>query len=288
MKCYLCHKQAIKFIEKNGYTIFKCPHCGLGMTEFLQNYQTFVKEHYTKGYFTGNPQYSAYTNYKKDKRIIVKNMSKFLKKIRHIHPTGKLLDVGCALGYFVELALNKGYDAYGFDPSDYAVDEAIKLNGKERIKQGTIGTISYQPQSFDVITLFDVFEHLADPKKDLQKLMSYLKKDGIIVIATGDTKSLAARVLKRKWTFYIPPQHLFFFNQYTLTTLLQHVGLVPFKWFRIGKWLSLEYIFHLARTTGESNTAHHIYPIVKKLPIGRIPLFIPMQDNMAVIAKKIL
>ena len=258
------------------------------MTQFQKDYQTFVKEHYSKGYFTGSPQYSAYTNYKRDKSIIVKNMTKFLKKIQSTHPTGTLLDVGCALGYFVELALNKGYDAYGFDPSDYAVHEAIKLNGKERIKQGTIGTTGYQPESFDVITLFDVFEHLADPKKDLQKLMTYLKKDGIIVIATGDTNSLAARILKRKWTFYIPPQHLFFFASKTMMTLLQVVGLAPLQWFRIGKWLSLEYVLHLARTTGESNMAHYMYPIIKKSSLGRLPLFIPMQDNMVVIVKKIL
>ncbi len=257
------------------------------MTQFQKDYQTFVKEYYSKGYFTGNPQYSAYTNYKKDKPLIVKNMLKFLKKIERTHPSGKLLDVGCALGYFVELALHIGYDAYGFDPSDYAVREAIKLNGKERIKQGTIGTMSYEPQSFDVVTLFDVFEHLADPKKDLQTLLTYLKKDGIIVIATGDTKSLAARVLKRKWTFYIPPQHLFFFDRNTLTTLLRDVGLGPVQWFRIGKWLSLVYILHLARTTGESNIARYIYPIIKKSSTGRMPLYIPMQDNMVVIAKRI-
>lgn len=286
MTCYLCHSQTRKFIEKNGYAIVTCPHCGLGMTKFNRDYNAFVKEHYSKGYFTGNPQYSAYTNYKKDKSIIVRNMSKFLKKIQSIHSTGTVLDVGCAMGYFVELALSKGYDAHGFDPSDYAVVEAIKLVGKERIQQGTIDTVEYQLNSFDVITLFDVFEHLADPKKDLKKLMEYLKKDGIIVIATGDTKSIAARLLKRKWTFYIPPQHLFFFDRKTMTTVLQDVGLYPIQWFRIGKWLSLEYVFHLARTTGESNTAHHIYPIIKKSSLGRIPLYVPMQDNMVVIARK--
>jgi len=255
-------------------------------TDLKQKYDTFITEQYNKGYFTGDLSRGAYINYKEDKPFIVRNMRKFLSEIKKIIPRGKLLEVGCAMGFFMEIALQAGYDAYGFDPSDYAVDNAVKLNGHKRIKRGSIASVKYPPGSFDVIALFDVFEHLGDPRRDLRKLFSLLKDDGIIIIATGDTESIAAKLLARRWTFYIPPQHLFFFNRQTFTTLLDKENFVPVQWFRIGKWLSLRYVLHLARTTGESKVGSWLYSLIEALELGTIPLYLPMQDNMVVIARK--
>lgn len=274
------------FLKKNGYRIYRCDRCGLARTDLHANYESFVIDHYSKGYFTGNPQYSAYANYKEDKPFIVRNMKKFLREVKKIKPTGKLLDVGCAMGFFVELALRAGYDAYGFDPSEYAVSNAVSLNGHTRIRLGSIASVSYPLKTFDVITLFDVFEHLGDPQKDLQKLYGLLKDDGIIVIATGDTESFMAKQLGRRWTFYIPPQHLFFFNRTTLTKLLKTGHWEPVRWFQIGKWLSFRYVLHLARTTGESKLGAWLYELTKALHLGRIPLYLPLRDNMVVIARK--
>lgn len=286
MNCYLCQSPMQFFLHKNGYSIYACPHCELKMTDLESPYDAFVKEHYNKKYFTGDIQRSAYINYKDDKSYIVRNMQTFLKQIKKVKSSGKLLDAGCALGFFVELALQNGYDAHGFDPSGYAVSESKKLVGSERIKEGTISSVHYPKKSFDIITMFDVFEHLADPIADLRKLHDLLKEDGIIVIATGDTKSTMAKIFKRRWTFYIPPQHLFFFNKKLLTGMLLKEDFIPLKWFRIGKWLSLRYVLHLARTTGESKLAGALYVLAEKMGISQLPLYLPLQDNMVVIAKK--
>lgn len=286
MKCYLCESSVRWFMKKNGYDIYRCDSCGLAQTDLQQKYDAFIAEQYNKGYFTGDLSRGAYINYKEDKPFIVRNMKKFLREIQKVKPRGKLLEVGCAMGFFMEIALEAGYDAYGFDPSDYAVDNAVKLNGHTRIKRGSIASVNYPPRSFDVIALFDVFEHLGDPRKDLRKLFSFLKDDGVIIIATGDTSSIAAKLLGRRWTFYIPPQHLFFFNRQTLTTLLAKEHFMPERWFRIGKWLSLRYVLHLGRTTGESNIAGWLFHRINEIGLGRIPLYLPMQDNMVVIARK--
>ncbi len=286
MKCYLCKSETNLFIHKNGYAIYKCVSCGLARTDLKQKYSDFVEKHYNKGYFTGDPTRSAYINYKDDKQFILKNMHQFMSRVKAHKPKGKLLDVGCALGFFVELAKDTGYDAYGFDPSSYAVDEAKKLVGASRIKRGTISSVKYPKKSFDVITMFDVFEHLSDPGSDMQKLSTLLKDDGVMVIATGDTNSLLAKTLKRRWTFYIPPQHLFFFNKSLMTELLAKYKLKPIEWFRIGKWLSLRYVLHLAKTTGESRIAHMLYMLMGKLRLEQLPLYLPVQDNMVTIVKK--
>ncbi|MBP9814610.1 class I SAM-dependent methyltransferase, partial [Candidatus Woesebacteria bacterium] len=234
-----------KFLFKNGYWLYRCPDCQFAQTDLAKNYITFVKDHYSKGYFLGDPTRSAYANYELDKPMIVRNMRKFLGKILQKKKSGKLLDVGCAYGYFVELAQSAGFDAYGFDPSAYAVSQARKLVGKSRIAQGTISEVRYKENTYDVITLFDVFEHLQDPVTDLKKLRRMLKPDGIIIIATGNAQSFAAKVFGRRWTFYIPPQHLSFFTKANLQTFMSQVGLFPVEWFGIGKWLSLDYILHL-------------------------------------------
>ena len=286
MTCYLCHAPVTVFLKKNGYTILRCSSCGLARTQLNEDYQQFVRRHYGRGYFTGDPRYSAYVNYKDDKSLISRNMSKLLAKITKYKPKGRLLDIGCALGFFVELALQRGYDAYGLDASNYAVHEARKLVGPARIQEGTIDTVHYKEKSFDVITMLDIFEHLADPRRDLKRVRSWLKDDGILVIATGDTGSVLAKVLARRWTFYIPPQHLFFFNKANLTRLFGEERFTPRIWFRIGKWVSLRYVLHLARTTGESTLAKKIYPLANKTRFGKIPLYLPVRDNMVVIAEK--
>lgn len=271
--------------EKNGYEIYRCPLCGIGQTAFDQEYETFVTDFYDKRYFTGDSTRSAYIHYKSDKPYIIENMKKFLRQIQKIKSTGTLLDIGCAMGYFITLARGYGYDAYGVEPSGFAYSEARRiLDG--RVKHGTLENVQYPRHSFDIVTMFDVFEHLNTPQEDLRKLHTMLKKDGIIVIATGDTDSALAKLLKRRWTFYAPPQHLFFFNRKNLMTLLRKEHFEPIRWFRVGKVLSLKYVLHLARTTGESTIAKKLFPLVECLRIGNLPLYLPVGDNMVVIARR--
>lgn len=282
----LCSSRMERFLFKNGYWLYRCPRCQFAQTDLAKNYLTFVKDHYSEGYFLGDPTRSAYANYELDKPVIVQNMRKFLGRILQKKTSGKLLDVGCAYGYFVELAMQNGFDAYGFDPSTYAVSQARKLVGKARIQEGTISEVRYKKNTYDVITLFDVFEHLQDPIADLKKLRGLLKHDGIIIIATGNAQSIAAKVFGRRWTFYIPPQHLSFFTKLNLQTFLTRVGLSPIDWFGIGKWLSLDYILHLAKTTGESTIGAILHHWLSRSFVSRLPIYVPMMDNMVVIAQK--
>lgn len=288
--CYLCNNPIRPFLRKNGYDVYTCPSCGLKSTKLTVPYAQFVKEFYSAGYFTGVSSRGAYSNYGADKPYITRTMRKFIAALKasdgSLATTApRLLDIGCAYGYFVELAIRAGYDAYGIDPSTHAAAKAkARLNG--RIAEGTIGSVKFPGNHFDVITMLDVVEHLSDPRADLRRAAQLLAPDGRILIATGDTESLAARLLGRRWSFYHPPQHLYFFNKATMTTLLDQSGFTPVRWFRVGKWLSLQYIFHLARTTGESKVAEWLYPIMETHPLGRIPLYLAMRDNMVVIAKK--
>lgn len=286
MRCLICHVPLNKYLHKNGFWIYRCPNCHLCETDLKRDYSVFVKEFYSKGYYEGDPTRSAYADYELDKPLITRNMHKFLSFISGKKSSGKLLDVGCAFGYFVELASKRGFDAYGFDASAFAAQKARTLVGHDRIQEGTIQDVKYAKASFDVIAMFDVFEHLQNPLEDMKKLNTLLKPDGVIIIATGDTQSVAARIMKRRWTFFIPPQHIFFFHRKNVTKLLRLARFKPTAWYRVGKWLSLGYVLHLARTTGESRIASLVYDMINKTPLMRFPLYVPMKDNMVILAEK--
>jgi 2-polyprenyl-3-methyl-5-hydroxy-6-metoxy-1,4-benzoquinol methylase len=285
MICYLCKTPSRLLFEKNGYSIYHCDNCSLEQTDLKEDYSQFLQRQYSKEYFTGDETRNAYTDYKKSKPLITKNMMKYIRELKKVKPGGKLLDIGCALGYFVEIAQSNGYDAHGIDPSEYAIKEASS-QVKDKLQQGTLDTVNLPDNSFDIITMLDVFEHLNDPESELKEISRILKPDGIILIATGDAGSLAAKILNRKWTFYNPPQHLFYFNHQNINTILKKSSFSPFKWFRVGKWLNLKYILHLAKTTGESFLGKILFKAVENNNVGNIPLYIALFDNMIIIAKK--
>lgn len=285
MKCYFCGEKADLFFIKNGYQLYHCAHCGLIFYDFKNDYAKFLEKQYSKGYFTGEVKLRSYSDYGKDESIIKKNMKWYLNKILEIKKQGRILDVGCAYGYFLELAKEKGFEVFGIDPSDYAVKHAKRKFGK-RVQKSFLEVADFPSNYFDVITMFDVFEHLADPKKDLEKVYKMLKKNGILVMATGDTSSFWACFSGRKWTFYNPPQHIFYFNRDNVQKIVESSGLKVLEIIKSGKWLSLGYVLHLARSVGESKLADKIYPLIKGTFIAKIPLYLKLNDNMVIFAEK--
>ncbi len=287
MVCYFCKSKSNHFIDKNGFAIYVCPVCGLGQTQLGIPYEQFVEEYYVKGYFSGETNKVAYVDYGRDKPLIVKNMSHVLDELVRVVSAGKLLDVGCAYGYFMELAKARGFDPYGIEPSAHAGSQAQKLLGKKKVQMGRLDETSFSSGSMDVVSLLDVFEHLGDPRAALKQINALLKPGGYTMIATGDSRSLLPRILKRRWTFYIPPQHLFFFHRDLMAALLREAGFEPVKVFSVGKWLSVEYVLHLAQTTGESKIAAVLMKLCRAIGVASFPIYIPSHDNMIFIAKKV-
>lgn len=285
MKCYLCNNDVSPYLSKNGYQLMRCLSCGLLFYDFKKNYSEFLDKQYSKGYFTGQSDLRSYVDYGRDKGNIKKNMEWYVNEIKQYKTGGTFLDVGCAYGYAMEEAHEKGFDVYGIDPSTYAISQAKKKFPK-KVQVMFLSQIKFKPDFFDVVTLFDVFEHLQNPRKDLQKIKKILKKDGLLVIATGDAGSLWSKITGRKWTFYNPPQHIFYFNRNNITSLLNEQGFSVLTIKTTGKWLSASYVLHLAETVGESSFARFISPLVHNTILGRIPFYLKLDDNMVVFARK--
>lgn len=152
----------------------------------------------------------------------------------------KLLDVGAATGRFLEVAKERGWEAYGVEISEYASRKAREkgLN----VITGAFEDTNFQEGYFDTITFLDTFEHLSNSKSILALSHRFLKKDGILAINTPDSNSLFARFCKGKWYLLGPPEHLFLFNLRNLSQALNNLGFEVVIVSKIGKRFTLRYI----------------------------------------------
>ncbi|MBI2029560.1 class I SAM-dependent methyltransferase [Candidatus Gottesmanbacteria bacterium] len=292
-KCYLCTQNTVvPSFNKLGYTVLKCKNCGLLSLDFNQEYSQFLKSYYQEGYFTGNKKLRAYANYADDKENIAKNAQKLLNKADKYTKDGNLLDVGCAMGFFMEEAQKKGYKSYGIEVSDYAATIARKKFPKT-IYKGSVEDFlknrtkipQFKGMNFDLITLSDLIEHVNDPREVLNGLKSMLKPKGIISIQTGDAGSFWATLMGKNWHFYAPPQHLYFFSQKTLTTLLKQAGYELIKLEKVGKYVSLRYIFHMTQYMNIPVVGDYLNTIISSNTVGKISFPVKLFDNMIVFAR---
>ena len=151
----------------------------------------------------------------------------------------RLLDVGAYTGIFVEVAAQAGWDAQGLEPSAWAADLAQRRGLP--VVQGFLRPGVFAPESFDVITLWDVIEHLTDPLGLLRSCRELLVPGGWIVVHTMDAGSLAARLLGRRWP-WLMEMHLYYFDRETLPSMLRAAGLAPIQTRSQSRYLRLRYL----------------------------------------------
>lgn len=164
-----------------------------------------------------------------------------LNTIGRFVPEGALLDVGCATGYFLNAARLR-YSVRGVELSRDAVRFARESLGLD-VLQGTLADARFPDASFDVVTLNDVIEHVADPRALLEEIHRVLKPNGLLYIVTPDIGSLTAQLLRTRW-WGLRPAHIFYFSRPTLQALLRKTGFEPVhtryygRVFRCAYWLS--------------------------------------------------
>ena len=159
---------------------------------------------------------------------------------------GRLLDIGTAGGSFLHVAKSRGWEVAGCEPSRWLCDWSAKHYGLT-VHPGTIFDMpGLVPASFDVITLWDVLEHVPDPAKVLDECRRLLKPGGLLVVNYPDIGAWISRAMGRRWVFLLSV-HLYYFTRTTISKMLRGRGFEPFLLKPHFQTLELGYLFHRMR-----------------------------------------
>ncbi len=137
---------------------------------------------------------------------------------------GLVLDVGAATGLFVERARARGWDATGVEPSAWAAAHARDVHAQP-VVTGVLSAQGLPAASVEMVTMWEVIEHVPDPLEELREIRRILRPGGTLALSTPDAGSLVARLLGRRWPGWRKiPEHLYHFDRGTLRQLLTQAG----------------------------------------------------------------
>lgn len=289
VNCNLCGLEEKRlFMRVDSFPLVDCPRCGLRYVSPRLS-QEALKDLYSRDYFQSTSSVTAgYDDYLKDRENLIKTARKKLKLIKRYKEGGSLLDIGCAVGFFLKVCQDEGFEVMGVELSPFAAHYAKESLGL-RVLVGQLLDLSLPSESFDVITMWDVIEHLPDPLTELREIERLLRPEGILVIMTPNIASLVAKIAGKRWLLYMKPQeHLYYFSPTTLKAMLRKAGFEVVKVFTFGKGgkhCSLLFIFRRLKEYSRMLFTP-FYRLSERTPLGRWSLYVDMGDNMVAVARK--
>jgi len=228
-KCPLCksglflnHKEVKDHaVSKEVFLLCQCSNCKLIFTNPRPDIESINKYYESEDYISHQNKSTNITNilYKIVRTITVRNK---VSLINRINPSkGKLLDIGCGTGFFLQEASKKKWRVTGIEPNVVARNLSLEKNIKvyeslESIKKD---------KKFDVITLFHVLEHIHDLRKTSKKLIKHLKNYGTLIIAVPNQKSFDTNFYGKNWAGFDVPRHLYHFDQSSMEQYAEEMGL---------------------------------------------------------------
>ena len=275
LHCSACNRATAHRLlyRKNNCDILRCEECGLGRTDAAG---FDPASYYTGDYFEGGHP-DGYADYLGAEPVLRREFRQTVDLIRSLKPGGRLLELGCAYGFFLAEAAAH-YDATGIE---LAADAAAFGRGRGlRIISGVADEPALAGLGmFDIIVMLDVIEHLPDPRDTLALCERHLNPGGIIVISTGDFGSLPAKLLGSRWRLMTPPQHLWFFSRASMLRLGNSLGLQMERFEHPWKKVPLSLmVFQLARMAGLRRRAQS--------SASRIGIPVNLFDAMRVVLRK--
>jgi len=181
---------------------------------------------------------------------------------------GRLLDLGCGTGGALA-ALREPYELFGVEPSSFAAQRARAATGAD-VHVGNLATAAYPTAFFDVVTAFDVVEHLNDPMATFREVRRILRPGGVLVIETGDIGSLNAWLAAGHWYYVLLPGHLSFFSRRTLVAALMASGFAAIETRRTHHGeIDGSYLAGYARAMARHMLLRLAGPRILELPIFR-------------------
>ncbi len=232
--CIICAQTGSrKLFDKGGRDFLRCDGCGLVRVDPMptaDENQHYYDETYREWYATFHKA--------GDIRCLIAEHR--MDEVASFARPGHWLDVGCAAGQFVALARERGIDAEGLD----IAPAAIELAQAQGIPAHLGSVEDFSPgRQYDTITAFDVLEHTIHPTDFLDRVRSWLVPEGTLALTLPDVSSVYPRLIMRKhWFYYLPNDHLHYFDPATVRALLEQRGFRVEKISRAYKLLTGNYV----------------------------------------------
>lgn len=216
--CLICKSE--KLITLKDYTKFnltKCGKCGFVFMKQIPTTEELSKHYSTYSY--GREQYLS--------PITIKNYNLLLDEFEKYRKNNRLLDVGCGMGFFLEQAKKRGWEVYGTEYSP----KAVEINEAKGIKmmQGQLNSTLFKDTDFDIVTSFEVIEHINNPLEEVREIYKLLRKGGLFYCTTPNFNSLLRYYLKENYNVINYPEHLSYYTKKTLNKLLTENGFRQLK-----------------------------------------------------------
>ena len=225
--CALCGSRARHVRFRDGaQTVVECEACGLVYVTPRRSARALLGQVYDARYWRSErPRERGYADYLGDEtRWLATWRRRFDTLAPHLPPPARALDVGAAAGFASRVLVERGWSVRAIEPSETARAALCAGLGPEVLVGHTLEDAGLEPASFELVTLFDVLEHLPDPLAALARARALLAQGGRLVIETQDVESRAARVLGRRWHHYKHAEHLLHFSPATLRRALEPVA----------------------------------------------------------------
>jgi SAM-dependent methyltransferase len=213
---------AFDYISGERFQIVRCRACGQVATTPVP---ADIGRYYPPGYYgdASGRRFPAVMEWLQD-RMYSLRAARVLKKLKRKNP--RVLDIGCGRGLLLRAFQRQGCDVMGTEFSDGACRFAREvLNIPVRI--GLIHELKFPDQSFDVVIMWHVLEHVSDPRATLAEVSRILKTGGIFLVGVPDFGSPEARLTQAGWFHLDIPRHLSHHTRPSLGMALQKVGLQP-------------------------------------------------------------
>lgn len=209
--CLVCNSPSLKKIKGfRSSHLCKCLSCGFVFAQAIPTMNE-LEEHYE---CYGRNDYLS--------PITIKRYNDLLDYFEQFRKTGKLLDVGCGIGYFLLEAKKRNWVVYGTEYTDKAVEICNNLG--INMQKGVLDPSNYQPGSFDIITSFEVIEHINNPQREIDHFKQLLREGGLVYITTPNWNSLLRYRFKSAYNVITYPEHLSYYTKSTITKLFKSNG----------------------------------------------------------------
>jgi 2-polyprenyl-3-methyl-5-hydroxy-6-metoxy-1,4-benzoquinol methylase len=232
-----------------GWSIMACSACTAWFVGEAQSSDE-IASRYSASYFEGGG-FEAYPDYFRDEQCHRKQARYYLRKLRRLKaPAGRILDVGCAGGFFLDEARRAGWEPLGCELSGFAATRARERLGLD-VFEGRFEDYGLDHDSIDVATLFSVLAHVEDPRAVESKLHEVVRPGGMVFLETSNHDAAVPRLLGDRWHLLSPPTVLHYYTRRSLQALFP-----PDRW-RLAafgasiKWISLTHA--LSRVIGRSS-----------------------------------